>query len=195
MENQWFGGILGQLANASGQGGLGPVLAAAGSVKAARCWPSQSANEGAERMRFGRLLHEPRRQRRHDGLDRCVRLFCRDPNWVARLSSAWPPWALRKISFRLNIGTPPQIAAQCLPTEQCRSRNRTMLQDLGSFCEPSRNYIGGHHGPGTEESGDQANIAALGSKQRGADGNEGQRANRGTPAIEERRRQPGTRDC
>ncbi len=26
MENQWFGGILGQLANAAGQGGLGPVL-------------------------------------------------------------------------------------------------------------------------------------------------------------------------
>src|ERR1700720_1484425 len=38
----------------------------------------QSANEGAERMRFGRLLQEPRRQRRHDGFDRRVRFFGRD---------------------------------------------------------------------------------------------------------------------
>jgi hypothetical protein len=58
----------------------------------------QGASKGAERMRFGRLLQEPRRQRRHDGLDRRVRLIRLMPNWVARLSSAWPPWAFRKIS-------------------------------------------------------------------------------------------------
>jgi hypothetical protein len=64
-----------------------------------------------------------------------------------------------------------------------------MLQDLAAFCEPSRNHIGGDRGQDTEESrtGNQANIAALGSKPRGAEGHEGQRAERGAPPIEERR--------
>src|ERR1700730_4398096 len=75
------------------------------------------------------------------------------------------------------------------PTIMSPRKKHTMLQDLWAFCEPSGNYIGGDHGPDTKESrtGDQGNIAALGTKARGADGHKGQRAKRGTPPIEERR--------
>ena len=82
MENQGFGGILGQLANAAGQGGLGPIL---GQILGGS--PASANPQPAAKFQY-RTLPEGKGDRLHSRPDSGRRPGC-NWSWAAGTFRAW----------------------------------------------------------------------------------------------------------